>query len=473
MTTTENKRTAPRRKAAQDDRPSADLAPNARNPYALAEFTVGHPIDWSAVDDRRAALEDVFGMPYSELFDPCHGSPVFLGSRLDDDGVLRAEDVRVPERPAPVRDSERPENRPDFVARVVRDLEPLVGPFDTARVRSLVPTRSGGWQVEIAGPRDGTGVFVDKVFDRGMLDALINLGVFVTGWTPDGAEWSDTGRFYNEAAEYFDPVQGALGDCGLIAALSSVAWTLPYTFAHRSRATGIDNQQFRNEFRFTDPGTGTVDRVEATERIPVWAGTSSPLYAQSSEVSETWPAQMEKAYAKWITGTASDRPDMTSLNGSVWPDVATAVLTGRRPLRTVTAGQTTAAITNLVKSHCVNGRTVDPMTAWTYATAPDGVDYAAADIVANHAYTVLGWVPGPVLRIGLQSGFLSRVSVHIDHVILRNPWGYTEGTSPWVNTVSLRDIGFTRTLDLSVDDGVFAMPFSTFRRFFAAVGVAV
>ncbi|OBB03461.1 hypothetical protein A5668_19590 [Mycolicibacterium fortuitum] len=472
MTTTEVNKAVTRRKTKPVEERVAGLAPNARNPYALAEFTVGHPIDWSAVDDRQAVLEDVFGMPYAELFDPRHGSPLFLGSRLDTDGNLRAETIAVPEPATPVRDSERLENREDFVPRVLRDIEPLVGRFDAVRLRSIVPTRGGGWLVEIEGPRDGSGIFIDKVFSRGMLDALINLGVFVTGWTPDGAEWTDTGRFYNEAAEYFDPIQGGLGDCGLISALSSVAWTLPYTFAQRSRATGTDNQQFKNQFRFTDPSSGVATLVEATERIPVWASTSTPLYAHSSEPGETWPAQLEKAYAKWITGTTNDRPDMTSLNGSVWPDVATAVLTGRQPQRTATAGQTTAAIASLVKSHCVGGRTIDPLTAWTYPTAPEGVNYADANIVSNHAYSVLGWVRGPVLA-QIRTPLRPVLRLQLDYVLLRNPWGDTEGANPLVNPVSLRDIGFTRTLDLSVDDGVFAIDFSTFRRYFTAIGVAV
>ncbi len=472
MTTTEVNKPISRRKTKPTEQHVAEVAPNARNPYALAEFTVGHPIDWSTVDDRQAALEDVFGMPYAELFDPRHGSPLFLGSRLDADGILRAEDVPTPEPVTPVRDSERLENREDFVPRVLSDIEPLVGRFDTVRLRSIVPTRGGGWLVEIEGPRDGSGIFIDKVFSQGMLDALINSGIFVTGWTPDGAEWTDTGRFYNEAAEYFDPIQGGLGDCGLISALSSVAWTMPYTFAQRSRATGTDNQQFKNQFRFTDPSTGVATLVEATERIPVWAGTSSPLYAHSSEPGETWPAQLEKAYAKWITGTTNDRPDLTSLNASVWPDVATAVLTGRQPQRTATAGQTTSAITHLVKSHCVGGRTVDPMTAWTYQTAPDGVNYADANIVANHAYSVLGWVSGPALA-PFHPSLLSILTGRLDYVILRNPWGRFEGANPLAAPISLRDIGFTRTLDLSVDDGVFAIDFSTFRRAFTAIGVAI
>jgi hypothetical protein len=472
MTTTEIRKSRPRGRAKEAESGVAELAPNARNPYALAELAVGHPIDWSTIDDSRAVLEEVFGMPYEELFDPRHGSPLFLGSRLGDDGILHAETVEAPVPASVVRDSERLENRSDFMPRVLREIEPLVGSFDSVRIRSLVPTRGGGWQVEIAGPRGGS-VFLDKVFDSGMLDALINMGVFMTGWTPAGAEWSDTGEFFQEAAEYFDPVQGALGDCGLISALSSVAWTLPYTFAHRSRATGTDNQRFNNQFRFTEPSNGVVTLVEATERIPVWSGTTSPLYARSSEAGESWPAQLEKAYAMWLSQTTNDRPNMTALDGTVWPDVATAVLTVRQPQRTWTAGQTTAAITTLVKSHCVNGRTVDPMTAWTYPTEPDGVHYADANIIANHAYSVLGWVRGATLARS-RGSVIAPLIGSADYVVLRNPWGRTEPVAgPLVSSVSLRDIGFTRTVDLTVNDGVFALAFGTFRRYFSAVGVAV
>ena len=42
----------------------------ARNPYALAEIVLGHPIDWTKVDDRPALLEKVLHTPYEQLFDP-------------------------------------------------------------------------------------------------------------------------------------------------------------------------------------------------------------------------------------------------------------------------------------------------------------------------------------------------------------------------------------------------------------------
>ena len=56
--------------------------------------------------------------------------------------------------------------------------------------------------------------------------------------------WADPGEFFDEAAEFFDPVQGAVGDCYLIAALASIAWARPYLIAQMTRATGTGPQAF-------------------------------------------------------------------------------------------------------------------------------------------------------------------------------------------------------------------------------------
>ena len=39
-----------------------------------------------------------------------------------------------------------------------------------------------------------------------------------TDWTPPDATWGDAGRFFNETAEFFDPIQGAVANCYFIAA---------------------------------------------------------------------------------------------------------------------------------------------------------------------------------------------------------------------------------------------------------------
>jgi hypothetical protein len=464
----------------------------ARNPYALVEGVLGRPVDWSEVTDRPAMLEDVLQTPYEQLFDPKYGSPIYLGSALDRAGRVMPSAPKVRRNHSTKRDDEGPASVETAPARLA-DLQPLVGgSLADVPVRSVTPSRAGGWTVEIGPSEQMRKAALDRIFDADVIGRLWNDKIFELGWTPPGGQWADTGSFFSEAAEFFDPVQGQLGDCWLIAAMSSCAWALPYTFAQRSRATGTDNEQFTNQFTFIDPANGQGHTFEATDATVVYSGTTSPMYGKSSESGEIWPALVEKAYAMWRGGGQwFDKPNLTVLNGGD-PVHASAALTGRKPHYTWTSGQTAAQLTTLVKSHCVSYRTVDPMTAWTYGTAPAGVSYSDANIVANHAYSVLGWTSGVVIRRALTTMMRQLDGQRIierspllqdmlqlptwflrDYIVLRNPWGYHEGTQGALHTtISMRDVSFWRSIDLDASDGVFAIDFSTFQKCFAGIGVA-
>lgn len=461
----------------------------ARNPRALAEIVLGHPVDWDAVEDPTALLEEVLLTPREELFDPRHGSPVYLGFRLDDAGSMVEAPAREP-KDAPAPESDDAPHLPEQVA-TLKDLQPVLGELGAARVRRVAPSRAGGWTVEVAPSGAPAQQLLDTVFDRRVLDGLLPIHLIDLGWTPAGAQWTDTGSFFHEAAEFFDPVQGGLGDCWLIAAMSSVAWALPGTITDAARATGAGDQQFTHRFVYRDPGDGSQRIFEASDQTLVFTGTTSPLYARSSEAGEIWPGVVEKAFAQWRQGTGNDHPNLTVLNGGdpVW---ASAALSGRTPHYTGHAGQTAASLNALVKSHCASYRTVDPMTAWTYGTAPAGLSYADATIVANHAYSVLGWTSGPLLvrayhealarttgvvrdRIQAAGAILLDPSILTkDYVVLRNPWGYHEGTAGARHgAIAMRDAGFWRSIDLDVVDGVFAIDFPTYQQYFAGTGVAL
>jgi len=462
---------------------------SARNPYALAETVLNHPIDWSSIEDKRAFLEEVLQTPYEHLFDPKYGGPVYLGTNLRE-GQVKPIEYRTPQAPtAPENDGEP--LLPEDVVHLT-DLSNVLGDLKEVTVRSAAPARAGGWLVEVA----AGGAFADRlrdaVFDRSVLDRLISV-VQGLDWTPSGGQWADTGEFFDEAAEYFDPVQGALADCWLIAAMSSVAWALPGQISDRSRATGPADSQFKHMFSYRNPDDGTVHQFEAGDQIVVYQGTTWPMYGRSSEPGEIWPAVIEKAFAQWRQGTTSDHPNMTVLNygDCVW---ASAALSGRTPQYVGHAGQTGTQLAQLVKSHSQSYRTVDPMTAWTYDTAPAGLSYTDANIVGNHCYSVLGWTTGLLLRRALNATFarldtLARDAVLSRHgaarlldpfwlsrdfVVLRNPWGSTEGTAGALHgSITLRDEDFWRYLDLDVDDGVFAMDFASYQKYFAGTGVAV
>jgi hypothetical protein len=464
----------------------------ARNPYALVEGVLGRPVDWSEVTDRPALLEDVLQTPYEQLFDPKFGSPLYLGSAIGDNGRVVPVTPKIPRNHSSKRDDETPTLAEMAPARLA-DLQPLVGgSLPDVPVRSVTPSRAGGWTVEIGPSEQLRKSQMARIFDTSVIGRLWNDKIFELGWTPPGGQWADTGSFFKESAEFFDPVQGQLGDCWLIAAMSSCAWALPYTFAQRSRATGTDNEQFTNQFTFIDPANGQGHTFEATDATVVYSGTTSPMYGKSSETGEIWPALVEKAYAMWRGGGQwFDKPNLTVLNGGD-PVHASAALTGRKPHYTSTASSTAAQLTTLVKSHSVSYRTVDPMTAWTYGTAPAGVSYSDANIVANHAYSVLGWTSGVVIRRALTTMMRQLDGQRMierspllqdmlqlptwflrDYIVLRNPWGYHEGTQGALHTtISMRDVSFWRSIDLDASDGVFAIDFSTFQKCFAGIGVA-
>jgi hypothetical protein len=470
----------------------------ARNPRSLAEAALGRPIDWTRVADERQFLSDVLATPYEELFDPKYDSPVHLGLTVDAKGQVALERPRflgddgrtgaARRASVPATDLDRfPEVDMAGIRRLA-DLKDLVGgSIDDLPVRSLLASRAGGFTVELGQSPQRRWAELARIFDASVIERLWKDLYLDTGWTPPGGQWADVGSFFHETAEYFDPIQAGLADCWLVSAMSSVAWATPYAISQRTRATGPGDESFVNLIELTDPATGSVLRFELTDQTVVWSGTTTPMYSHSSETGELWPAIVSKAFANWRRGTAVDHPDLTALN---YGDCvhASAAITGRKPHYTGTAGSTTASLINLVKANSLNHRTVNPMTAWTYGSgeeSPDHVDYNSADIVANHCYSVLGWVRGtqihrPRLEDRFRLGEFAATQASIaelfarDYIVLRNPWGYHEATSGnLTGTISMRDVSFWRSIDLGTVDGVFAVDVPTFKRYFAGIGVAL
>jgi len=487
-----------------------ELTLAARNPYALAEIVLGHPIDWTNVDDRPALLEKILHTPYEQLFDPKYDSPVYLGFEWDSNRRIRSVVPKFPPTETNVDDAKR---FPDMIftgLRHLRDLVPLLGdePLQDVPVRSVLPSRAGGFTIEIGEPTLRRQASLGRAFTPDVLEALIDVNKIILGWTPVSGEWRDIGTFFKEAAEFSDPIQSGLADCWLIAAMSSVAWAKPYAFAQRSRATGTGNEQFKNLLSFTDPDTNAKKDFEVTDATVVFAGTSSPMYARSSEPGEIWPGLIEKAFAQWRANTTHDRPNMTVVDygDCVW---ATAAIIGGTRQTIGTSVSTTTQLANFVKTHCVDHRTVHPMTCWTYGSdtdAPDEISYSDANIVGNHCYSILGWIRGSSLLdivdvdlklddvmlanrmvAGGSPDVLSNIGIrrrindaafwpllNRDYIVLRNPWGVHEATrGNLAGTIQIRDVSFWRSINLGDVDGVFAIDFATFKRYFAGMGVVV
>ena len=437
------------------------------NPYALAETVVGRRIAWKQVDDRRRLLEEILQTPYEELFDPKHGGPLYLGLALDDNRRLVRVHPELLDVQLTVAANDLEAALP-FDLQAIRRLSDLAVPFGAhdvgdIEVKGAEQVGPGQLRLTLRLPERERLQRLARVFPRSVIDTV---AFDPTGpgspkdWTPPNGTWADAGRFFNEGAEFFDPVQGAVANCYYIAALSAVAWAMPYRIGHLTRAMGQPQESFTNMIRFyTADSGGVVEReVEVTDAVPL-SMSGGFIYCRSSESGEIWPAVYEKAFAKLVTGISGDHPDITA---TAWGDcvLATARLTGGHRFYYDTPSRSADELWDLVRANSLGGRTFNPMTAWTYASGDASekkIVYGDANIVASHCYTVLGWD----YRDGRK------------YIVLRNPWGNTEASVATLGgTTVLYDISWWRPIALADDDGTFAIEAWAFKTYYAGLGVA-
>lgn len=445
---------------------SAEKVANATavmNPYVLAEIVSGRRINWKELENAPSLLAAILQTPYEELFDPKFSGPLYFGFKLDDQSKLTP--TRCPlldvEVVVATDDLEMPLDSIVMIQRLA-DLGPPFRINDVGSIPVLHAEVIGNHlHLTVRLPAHERQQRLAQVFSKSVLAKVApdptNVGRS-SDWTPPNATWGDNGRFFNEAAEFFDPVQGAVANCYFIAALSAVAWATPFRIRHQTRATGQLQDAFTNLIPFYKPDSGgQIDReIEVTDTVPLSPGRNF-IYARSSEAGEIWPAVYEKAYARLLTGTTSDHPDILA---TAWGDCvrATAQLTGGRREYHFTENNTADQLWNIVRRNSRGRRTFNPMTAWTYPTgdaAPKKIVYDHANVVASHAYTILGWD----YRNGRK------------YIILRNPWGNTEATvQNLTGTTWLWDISWWRPVNLSAVDGTFAVEASAFKQYWEGLG---
>jgi hypothetical protein len=288
------------------------------------------------------------------------------------------------------------------------------------------------------------------------------------------------------AVDFRDPVQGVIGDCYLVAAISAVAWTDPQGWGNRVLTAvapgGAADCQF--EFnRLALPRTWMPSSV--TRKLPFTNSGAVP-YTRSRTAAESWPTLYEKAYLKWVEPFILGEPsanDYQRLDQRTFPHAACAQLMGLGWSGN-TGNMTFGLVIDAVQDHCTQPTQPDgadytssvshvPLTAWTFDS--DDPEYPAVEdeftvesqLVADHAYTVLGWC-------GNAAGE--------KWILVRNPWGRnpvhagffkgTQGASAnerlWLtgrNEPSLAEVRLN-------DGGVFGVPAALFSRCFKAVAWA-
>ena len=278
--------------------------------------------------------------------------------------------------------------------------------------------------------------------------------------TVNATQWLDVGSFYSDCAEFSDPIQGAVGDCYLIAALSAVAWARTYVIAHR---TWRDQSQREIDMVLFNQNNDWI-KIAVSEKLPLRTPGNSFIYARSQDRGELWPAIYEKAYAKWKTNDNSDTPNILAIAGGDMVRATDELMGGTRYYY-ATRSLTADSLWTKVRQNSISRKTFNPMTAWTYSSgqsSPDHVNYNSANIVANHAYTVLGWDYRNAQK----------------YIILRNPWGQTESrvgvdNGHWAawDAPYYGGPGKWISVNLPLNDGVFALRMDEFKKYFAGLGL--
>jgi hypothetical protein len=463
----------------------------AANPFALAELRAGRRIDWQGegVDKMLAQLLD---LPTERLMDPKFGSPIYAGVPLD---FSRSRCPAAPD-PAtllPALFAETPRAAELVDLRLVSDSILHAPPTNVRRLAADTAEQLATDLKGIAAPcqRQANREHLHRSSELQVASRLIQLSgatLVKPGTTLErldrdfviiNPDWfrhvlSDLnfglpGEYFVDAPTATSPVQGALADCWLIAAMASVAWTRPELVSERVRRTNptgdVDAGSADFRFDFTDVLTISLGfiTIQVPYVFPVWVGEQVPqaawggyLYARSSVAGETWPADLEKSVAVWRSGGNPDFPnsaDYGHLNGGD-PAWAVHILIGGAPWYHWADADDTWSI---IQSNSSAGRTTTPLVAWTWGSSDDSPkkeDYGGAHLVANHAYSILGtWETN-----------------RRQYVVLRNPWGTYEGTlNTFAGGWSTQESWGTATLTLP-GSGVFALEIHTFRDYFMGFG---
>ncbi|KAI0400233.1 hypothetical protein F4802DRAFT_505315 [Xylaria palmicola] len=486
------------------------------NPFALAENMIGHKIDRQSITAIRI-IQDTLQTDYEELFDMKHHSVLYAGLKLNkqerkaeelEEGetkILKEKDLVTPDlsrldklgdlenigmkemgnvrikRAGILNNKLHLVLHADEIARTVcnREVTQTINDF-------CLPFRRDGQRQDAFTPpnsswRDAREVLMMRNMPRSLISDYNTL--FDYGGS----------REFQVMRKFDDPIQGATGNGWFVAALFSVYWAdpaslnrntsmqgrMPYHDPNNGGGEGRQQQQ-RFSVKFHDKGGRNNNKTQVVEvdyRVPVNNSSEDFVYCRSSDGLALWPALYEKAFARWIReggggggnegsvrrrggvagGEGGQRVDITQTHHGD-PVKAMAQINGREPEYYFTDKREPGDLVGLVRRCSVNHRTICPMVAWTHAS--DRGTYRGCNLVANHAYSVLGWS-----SVGQGDR---------QYIIVRNPWGVTEpsGLSSYPGILTRVEPEYWRPASLLDREGVMAVEVGAFKEYFACMGVA-
>jgi hypothetical protein len=209
----------------------------------------------------------------------------------------------------------------------------------------------------------------------------------VTDYRMSYGNFADRPLFASSGPSANDVYQGAVGDCYLLAVLSSVAGLKP----DRIEQSVCDLGDGTYVVHFRRGGNKFV-RVDAD--LPAWNGTDVPAYAGLGRQHSMWVAVMEKAYVT----LRSPQSTYAVLDGG-W--MREAYLALGMKSRSYVGNPTADVLVKVLEFELNSGKSV------TYATV--NTPAPGAPLLGNHAYYVVGLEYAP-------SGAVTGIR-------MRNPWG--------------------------------------------------
>ncbi|KAI0520685.1 hypothetical protein F5B22DRAFT_653655 [Xylaria bambusicola] len=475
----------------------SELNIGAINPYALVEAMLGHRLDCGSTHVAKV-ISDVLQTDYDELFDMRNNSVLYAGLELNveerraeklsrrDITILPEKDLQTPDLSGIQKLSDleyvglkalgqinvktaRLQNGKLHVVldarsiaktlsnrAVTRTINELAVPFRVEDERSFGVPPVCAWRN------------IDEVVFKNyhFKNSIQNLASEINHLEARHKNVTSVFADYSPATVQYDgPIQGACSNSWLIAAISSVFWSDPTVIHQVFRGDGPpyrkdkdSAQPFRHDVELHDKGgrNNAATRVlKVTYEVPVNKTMNEPIYCRSSGGTDYWPALYEKAFAMWFTAKdpywgRPDRPDITQTAYGD-PVKAMAQIDGREPQYFFTKSH--HDLIGLVRQSSVNFRTKDPMVAWTHAS---GDLFRGANLVANHAYSILGWS-----NIGNRQ-----------YIVIRNPWGITEppGLTNYPGLLDRVGPSFWPPAALLDSGGVMAVDAPYFCEYFACIG---
>ena len=374
---------------------------SAINPFALGEMVAGKKINWSKEKDPDKKLAEILGIKSPKaIFDA--DSPILFPKKLKYNA--KTEKVKV--------------------VSAAKDLNRLQNFYkkNAVVVKKALKTKSA--KLTDASPSD---LALSKV--SSVLFPKLDTSNSKSSSVP--TKWMVKGDFIVNNMIGEEVQQGALGDCYFLAALASVQWSRPSLLNYVKLSNG------NYKFCFWTKKL-KAEWVTVSQSVEVRKSDGAWLYGRSNTYNETWPALWEKAFAKWMSGTSSDHPDMQEIAGGKG-DVALRRLTGYEFDDYYCSSSNSSKIWRMLELRTdSSGKTIYPIAVNT-----SGVNRRdSIGTIPHHVYSVLGieWYNGE------------------KYIVVRNPWASDE-VKMYCRSGSWNGLSLNY-------NGVFSMKFDKFLEYF-------